>query len=1188
MINEQYIVKNKIGEGRSAVFLCEELDRPGDHVAVKVLRPEAETEELQSFKNEYFTLKNLSHPNIIRAYDCGTIVKPEHANDEIKPGSKYFSLEYFNGTNLLDYKGLKNEKLLRKIIRQICSALYYLHQSNYIYYDLKPENILVADVNGSPAVKLIDLGLARYVPDRDDIGPRGTAEYIAPEILKKHNHNSQVDLYSLGIILYRIIYDRFPFEARSEIEIYKAHIEQEFAFPSSPFSEDLIDITQKLLKKEPGARYRTSLEVIARLGFTFDESVCQYWAPAKVFAGRTDVFNMLKAYISDNSSGEVFTVRGFEGAGKTTLVEKVFSTFHSVVFIGNQNNMSGLGFARQILKKIVYDDFVYPNLNEDVLDKVKNILNGNTSSFIDDFKSVISFISNNSDFIIIFDDFNRYNDFTLEVIKAIIPILQVGKLKVILTEDSDSPYAAGSIHNLREISLTPFTEKDVTAFLEKSFFPLFPREELKELILLYADLMPGSIESFIRDVILLDIIKFYASGAKIEVSGSTAGLLKSSHEDIFNLRLNILDDEDIYLAQIISAFEQKVEPKILFELISKTQDDGMRALRNLQHKNILQPLDENTRPVFTSESLKKFVYENINGKEALHKKIGEALIDKYPDFNKSEIARQFELAGNYNECFNLRKEELKEAERLSAYSYQKKILDHLLELPLDENKGKEVLLEKANVLYRLGEYKNALAEINNILKLALDENEKKEILLLKGICLIDSGEYEKGKKQLYDLINDVENKSRRQKLLVEIAHAEYELNKYSEAAKICGEVIIDENALPPEKGKAYNLIGLIEIFLNSNLPGALQNFKKAEDVYSKSAMKLRVAQMEMNIGNIYNMRGEHADAENYWKKSLEINQSIGNLEQEARLLLNFGIFHFDNLAFDKSIEFYKRAITIFQSLGNAQGEGLVYSNLGETYLVICEYEKAEESLGNAIKIFDSLKNMNEKLEALQLLGMYYFTVGNFQKLKQLINDFERSIKNDAGMSKHLSGYKYLKILFDYESKELSSSIEPLKEICKAYFELEEKFQYYNSAVLLVNILVSAEKYDEALSIVNSEEFVSVCDDNKLYLAGKNYLLNIISGYTGLGSLKPSIEYLTEAYNIIENQSITELTWKVLFGLYRYYSDRGNTKKADQYGYYCEATIKLIAANISNEETRKDYLNRREQKEALLKLHELGN
>ena len=135
MINYRFEILKQIGKGRSEVFLCKDVDFGAAVVAVKFLPSDVSEEELRSFKDEYFTLRKLDHPNIIKAFEIGEVVKVD-VDDQIKIESNFISLEYFESDELFKYDSLREEEKLREILKQICSVLYYLHQSNYIYYDL--------------------------------------------------------------------------------------------------------------------------------------------------------------------------------------------------------------------------------------------------------------------------------------------------------------------------------------------------------------------------------------------------------------------------------------------------------------------------------------------------------------------------------------------------------------------------------------------------------------------------------------------------------------------------------------------------------------------------------------------------------------------------------------------------------------------------------------------------------------------------------------------------------------------------------------------------------------------------------------------------------------------------------------------------------------------------------------------
>ncbi len=671
MINEKYIIKKKLGKGRSSVFLCEDVDIPGKDIALKVLPKNVDDFEKRIFKNEFFTLLKLNHPNIIRPFDYGSIQKIENEKMKISSGSQFFSLEYYDGEELLNFSSIKDEKVLRKIITQICSVLYYLHLSNYIYYDLKPENVLVSLINGQPLIKVIDMGFAQNILDNEESVVRGTAEYIAPEILKNERLDNRVDFYSLGMLLYRIVYNGFPFSIRNELDIYKAHIEQNFEFPEANYSLELIEIIKKLLQKNPSDRYNNALEILEDLHVPIDDNLSKDWLPAKVFTNRKDSLTILKTYISDNSSSEVFSIRGSEGSGKTSLAYELYSHYGNAVFINNDTSLTGFKFIRYSVNKIIFNEFIFSKLNSELLESISSIFD-NEIDLVNKLKSFFSQLSSACDFILIFDAFNSYDEYSIEIWKNIIPILQVNKTKVILTENSDNHFVANFIYNLREVNLTPITEAHLTEYLEKKFSAFFPKDELKRFIISYADLLPGNIESFIKDIIFLKILVFSAKGIEFIQNKRTDSLLKSSHDEIYHIRFSEISEEEKLISQFIAAFEITVNPNIILKYFKLSSEELSLHFSKLEEKNIIHHVQSNSNPIFVSEGLKRFIYSTINDRKSFHSSISEFLYSNFPDFGSIELARQFELSENYNLSYKILNEELKRADRCVSICLREK------------------------------------------------------------------------------------------------------------------------------------------------------------------------------------------------------------------------------------------------------------------------------------------------------------------------------------------------------------------------------------------------------------------------------------------------------------------------------------------------------------------------------------
>lgn len=1187
MINNRFVLKKKLGEGRSRVFLCMDKDNPEKDYAIKILPASVEENEIKTFRNEFFTLQKLNHPNIITSHEEGVVVKNDE-DDEIKIGSRFIILDYFPGVELLKYNKLNDEGALKIILTQVCSVLYYLHQSNYIYYDLKPENILVNQSKSKPVIKLIDMGFAHHSSLTDEYLSRGTAEYIAPEILKKESHNHKVDLYSLGIMLYRIVYGKFPFSSESDLDIYKEQIEREFEFPESNYSPVFIDVIKKLVEKDPVNRYENTLQTLTDLDIEIGKDVVKDFVPVNVFADREDVIVKTDNYLRDDNTRDVLVITGVEGSGKTSFMYNVYSTYEKVVLINDTGRRKGINFIQYLLKKIIYSEFIYSFLSKDVLVNVEKMLFSKTDDLVAGLKAVLTKISLDSKFIVIIDDFNLLDEFVLDICREILPILQVNGTKIILTERSDHPVLTSEIINrVQGINLSPFSNENLNEYFDKAFVTFFPKDQLKELVTGYSDLLPGSIINFVRDLILLNIVRFYPDAPEITSDETTKGLLESSHEEIFKLRFSLLTPEEIEIAQFLSSFENLPEVSAIAQLNNLPIGEFYNIAKKLEEKNILQVSHIENALSFTSDSLKKYVYSTIDHKEEYHTKIANAVSEKLKIFNRRELARQYELGKDFVSSYKILSEEIDEADRLSVYSYKKNLIDHLLKLPLSEDYKLELNYKLSLTLYKLNDAKAALNVIESLLTNAIDKKVENELLILKGSCLIELGEFEEGKALLNNLVKDVIDEIRKQKLMVEIAYAEFDLGRYDIAKNICNEIINKVDTLPEEKGKCYNLLGLLDTYKDNNLDGALNNFESGLEMYHAANLMLNEAKIEVNIGNTYNRKEDYRNAEKHWNGALQRNRSIGNLDQEAKILLNFGIFYYNESNFDKAIIQYKRVYDIFTSLGNRNGQGLVLSNLGETYLTSCEYQNAFESLNKAKDIFSQLLNVEEEAEVSFMLCKLFFILGHEERLNLTMNYLKSLIEKKSLPKRYDDNYKFLDLVNSIQkrNKEINSNV--LKEGMELFKEQNDGGFFAEGYIILCETLIQNTWYKDARDMLNDEKLSKISEQNFLYKAKIKYLQSLLAIQNNSFNLPSPIGSLEDAHNMIKDEHITELTWKVLYALGEYYFNRGNLKKASGYLLYSKEVMKFIADNIRDDNLRIKYLSKLERKSVLEKIETMG-
>ncbi len=225
--------------------------------AIKVVRRELDSELLLArFQIERQILSALDHPNIARLYDGGTT----------EDGLPWFAMEVVEGEHLLEFaenRGLTREARIR-IFLDVAAAVQFAHQSLVVHRDLKPGNILVMP-DGTP--KLLDFGLAKLldVPSDERTATEHrllTPEYASPEQVRGEKVTTATDVYSLGVVLYRLLTGALPYRTNtgSSGELERAVVDQPPKSTKPVLGADLDTVLRKALAKEPERRYQTVQE----------------------------------------------------------------------------------------------------------------------------------------------------------------------------------------------------------------------------------------------------------------------------------------------------------------------------------------------------------------------------------------------------------------------------------------------------------------------------------------------------------------------------------------------------------------------------------------------------------------------------------------------------------------------------------------------------------------------------------------------------------------------------------------------------------------------------------------------------------------------------------------------------------------------------------------------------------------
>jgi serine/threonine protein kinase len=1187
VINNRYIIKKKLGEGRSKVFSAIDTEFPDKEIAIKVLPVSAKPDEKDSFREEFFRIKKFDHPNIIKTFEFGTVVTKDAEDLEIEYNSDFITLEYFPSKELLAYTELIDERKLKEILTQICAALYYLHQSNYIYYDLKPENILVSSYSNKPQIKLIDFGLAEYQLSELNIDVKGTAHYIAPELLKKEQHDHTVDLYSLGILLYRIVYGRFPFSADNEVDIYKAHIEKEFVFPPSRYSKELIAVIKKLLQKESSLRYHNTLELLSDLGIEINLEITKDFLPAKFFTNRKDAVNIIRSYLADTKSNEIYSLKGAEGSGKTALFYEIYENFENAILIENFSSKTGIDAVKYIFKKIFYSKVLYENYSRELSQELPKLFDSDREEFVQKIKVFSDSALKTSNPIILIDDFNLYDEFVKDVFKEVLPVFQLNNVKIVISENTNYQTSTNLFVNIRDFQISHFTDSQLIDFIEISYWQHFPKRELKKIIGLYSDLLPGNVKQFIKDLIVLGVLKYSAKEVSLHVSEELELALRSSNEEIYRIRLSNLSVEELKLAQLISAFEIGVEQTVLAGILGISSEKIKELISGLEKKNIIDSLGLSNSPRINSVSFKSYIYSTISSKTKYHLVIANTIRKLFPNFNIIELARHYELAGEFEKSAEVIKKEIELAHRISAFAYKKSLLEKVLSFKINENTKQEFLIELIKTNYSLSDYKSVLEIYDKLQLNEFDDNSLNEVLFIKAVAYKNLQLTEEANKIFINLLSKTDLRFRN-KVLFEFADMEFDLGKYEKSREICLEIKNSfENLNSEDKGRLLNLLGLIEYNLNKDFENATSLINKAIKEFEQAKSFGKIAGIYVNLGIIYFEKGINYKTMELLNQAITLNENLGNFEQTGLIQLNLGVIQMELRNFELAEEYLISAKKIFKIFGFRYYYSLVMSNLGELYLATCDYENAHNCLIEARSEFNEIGNTEEELRVLFILGKFWFIIGDKEELSRIINQYEYySYAKDSLSELSEKNYSYLKLMLKIIDNN-NLKVEEILELIEKTSD-SEVTQFGDIIFQSLEKMILNGQVSDVLLLLKSSFIKDTSDRITYFNAYRDYLLGRLVNQERIEGYNSSIEYFESAFNQLENESISELTWKVLVAITELYFERGNYHKAKRPRLYAMELMNMILESISNPRIRNKFLEKKERKEALELLKQLSN
>jgi eukaryotic-like serine/threonine-protein kinase len=281
VLEQKYRIERLLGEGGMGAVYAGADERTGEPVAVKVIHAHLTSrvpDTAARFEREARAAAGVDTEHIVRCFDSGT---------DAATGQPFMVLEYLEGEDLqrvLRRTGPLEPQVALRIAAQACVGLARAHEANIVHRDIKPANLFLAQRRGDEGqrvVKILDFGVAKIRKDPNEEGPDndgltrtgsmlGSPLYMSPEQARSvKTVDQRADIWSLGVVLYKALAGRTPFDHISSLGDLVLALWNEPPPPVQQFAPwvhpEIAAILDRMLRVEPSERYQSMTEVLEAL-----------------------------------------------------------------------------------------------------------------------------------------------------------------------------------------------------------------------------------------------------------------------------------------------------------------------------------------------------------------------------------------------------------------------------------------------------------------------------------------------------------------------------------------------------------------------------------------------------------------------------------------------------------------------------------------------------------------------------------------------------------------------------------------------------------------------------------------------------------------------------------------------------------------------------------------------------------
>lgn len=1212
MINYRFKIINKLGEGGSGeVFEVEDTLRDNQRLAMKVLHSIDHTGEAteEAFRNEITRLLELSHPNLIRIFDFGTI---RHASEDRFLRRKFFTMEFLSGTDTLTWiahrvERERREEMLELLMLQTLSVLAYVHREGIIHCDVKPQNLLLADESEAeelPVVKLMDFGFSSKYNDVLDHPIRGTLEYTAPELLSGETFDHRIDLYSLGATFFHLLEGRCAFEARHPIELAKKIVSEEVSYASD---SPLQSVIRGLMEKVPARRFPTA-EAAARALVEKRPTLVpifeSYFGFARrpKFVGRKkelktlcDAIGVLKGG-SFNDQRTAVVITGPEGIGKTSLLrEAVKSARFNDVPVYEMTPLSRdvpFNAIAAIVPFLSSDVRSHSEQGNDLVHRYTPTLGLTAPEGIrfgawgeqrDLFVEILSrFLDECSavfPYVIVADKVNAVDEESLRVLRMVLREAPRGRLLVLAAEAGETSTALASEYALH-MTLRELDARDVATMSESVMGSVPAIEQVgSALFALYGGTPIIVVEALNALLHLIPVEELqHVESAQVLIQKLNSTLPKDIDEFLL-ARFRRLSTERQLLLRVLACFQYPVSLEVLYHILPFHPARLNGHVRFLRLDGFLGSADTDRVVYIRLRRLKEAIYAMTGAERVdLHMMISTTLEEK---FAQHDFMMLQELAYQHAAAALPAKAALW-YERAADAGAEQYVLQRSLQLieeairqaqqaGLDESL-RRLKVKMVTLFYRAAMYREAVEWGTRVVQEQdIKPARRATVFKYMGMALSRLGDTEKAEEYINLVLQVSGDRAKQLELRQELVGVQIAAGHFKKAEEESLKQLEIAQQLSNARllGVIYTDLGIVNFF-QDRFDEAVHYFSEALKQYELVNEQGNVVNAINNIGNALSAKGEYAQAIEYWQRALKASLDFGTLNQQAQIYSNLGIAYVHLKDYRLAKKYYDKAIELCKRTGSTVNLAAVLTNLGELHFAEGEYENALHTWREAKQVAEMIHHPYLTSEIALHFVELYSRLGDTKEMEAHALVASRLIQ-DQKLDFLLPKLWYLHGLCELRKEDHTAARHAFRRVLdspvsgsKQDLTLLAAIRYAESLFQGGDGHQAVEKLYALRKSFDPQKFPAIA-------AELEYVLGVIA------SVKPdlvnekAIMFFKRGMDAIAKEPVTETTWKLAYALAHEYYERGQLEKAREFLVKTRIVLQFFLSHFKSQELRERYL-----------------